>query len=174
MFNILIKIKNQFKLGSLIQPSFTAKNKLSSFIGSFIAISILGFISKESGYSILIAPFGASTVLVFGLPNSPLAQPRNLILGNLLGSLSSVLYLMLLGDNYFSCGMAVASTIFLGQVFRCLHPPAGAVALLGVLSNANIFFIISPVLFGSFLLLINAIVFNNLFNNKNYYPLHWL
>ena len=83
MFNILIKIKNQFKLGSLIQPSFTAKNKLSSFIGSFIAISILGFISKESGYSILIAPFGASTVLVFGLPNSPLAQPRNLILGNL-------------------------------------------------------------------------------------------
>ena len=77
--------------GKSIQPSFKRWEPFRSFIGGLIAISCLGILSNLSNYSLLIAPFGASTVLLFGVPNSPLAQPRNLILGNLIGAISAVL-----------------------------------------------------------------------------------
>ena len=68
--------------------------------------------------------------------------------------------------------MAIA--IALGQLFRCLHPPAGAVALLGVISKANLNFVLSPVLLGSLVLVIWGIIFNRIFNKKTIYPVHWI
>ena len=62
------------------QPSFKRWQLVRSFMGGLIAISCLGLFSNLSIYRLLIAHFGASTVLLFGAPNSPLAQPRNLIL----------------------------------------------------------------------------------------------
>ena len=85
------KLKKQLIIGKSFQPKFTNKKIILSFIGSFIAIFLLGKISIQQNQTLLIAPFGASTILLFGISNSPLAQPRNLILGNLLGSISSVL-----------------------------------------------------------------------------------
>jgi len=73
-------------------------------------------------------------------------------MGNLLGGISAVFSFNCFGNNSFSCGIAVAITIALGQLFRCLHPPAGAVALLGVISQANLNFVLSPVLIGSIVL----------------------
>ena len=70
--------------------------------------------------------------------------------------------------------MAVGLAIALGQAFRCLHPPAGAVALLGVLLKASPTFILIPVLSGSLILLIIALVFHRLQRRKQSYPLHWL
>ena len=66
----------------------------------------------------------------------------------------------------YSCGIAVAIAIAFGQLFRCLHPPAGAVALLGVISNANLNFIFSPVLIGSLILVMWGIIFNRISNKK--------
>ena len=77
-------------------------------------------------------------------------------------------------NNSFSCGIAVAITIAVGQLFLCLHPPAGAVALLGVISNANLSFILSPVLLGSTVLVILGISFKRFFNKKSRYPVHWI
>ena len=119
------------------QPSFARQQPLRSFIGGLIAISCLGILSNLSTYSLLIAPFGASTVLLFGAPNSPLAQPRNLVFGNLIGAISAVLCVFFLGSSPLASGMAVGLAIALGQAFRCFHPPAGAVALLGVLLKAS-------------------------------------
>jgi len=101
-----------------------------------------------------MAPFGASAVLLFGVEESPLAQPRNLIMGNLFGGISAVFSFNYFGNTSFSCGLAVAIAIALGQLFRCLHPPAGAVALLGVISKAKLNFVLSPVLLGSLVLVI--------------------
>ena len=111
---------------------------------------------------------------MFGAPNSPLAQPRNLVFGNLLGAASAVIFVAFLGTSPVVSGFGFASAIALGQRFRCLHPPAGAVALLGVLSNASPLFILLPVLTGSFLLLFIAVVFHSISINKADYPLHWL
>ena len=63
--------------------------------------------------------------------------------------------------------------ISLGQIFRCLHPPAGAIAVLGVISNAKMLYVITPVLTGSILLLILAVIFNKIFKINPSYPFHW-
>ena len=167
-------IKKEVKKGSSIQPSFKRWQPLRSFIGGVIAIVCLGILSDLSSYSLLIAPFGASTVLLFGAPNSPLAQPRNLIFGNLLGAISAVLCVVFIGTSPLASGIAVGSAIAFGQIFRCLHPPAGAVALLGVMLNASPLFILVPVLSGSFVLLIIAFTFHSLQKKEKPYPLHWL
>ena len=160
--------------GRSTQPSFKRWQLIRSFIGGLIAISCLGILSNLSTYPLLIAPFGASTVLLFGAPNSPLAQPRNLVFGNLVGAISAVLCVFLLGSTSLASGIAVGLAMALGQAFRCLHPPAGAVALLGVLLKASPIFIFIPVLSGSFILLGIALGFHRFQKRKQSYPLHWL
>ena len=171
---IFFNLERQLKKGRSFQPSFKYKKILISFVGAFVAINMLAVVSIYSDHSLLIAPFGASTVLLFGVEESPLAQPRNLIMGNLLGGISGVFSFNCFGNNSFSCGLAVAIAIALGQLFRCLHPPAGAVALLGVISKANFNFVLSPVLLGSLVLVTWGIIFNRIFNKKIIYPVHWI
>ena len=175
LFSSSIKFRQkELVKGQSTQPSFKRWEPYRSFIGGLIAISCLGILSNLSNYSLLIAPFGASTVLLFGVPNSPLAQPRNHILGNFTGAISAVLCVFFLGSSPLSSGMAVGLAIALGQAFRCLHPPAGAVALLGVLLKASPTFILIPVLSGSLILLGITLVFHRFQRRKQSYPLHWL
>ncbi len=175
LFSSSIKFRQkELVKGQSTQPSFKRWEPFRSFIGGLIAISFLGILSNLSSYSLLIAPFGASTVLLFGAPNSPLAQPRNLILGNFIGAISAVLCVLFLGSSPLASGIAVGLAIALGQAFRCLHPPAGAVALLGVLLKASPFFILIPVLSGSLILLGIALVFHRFQRREQSYPLHWL
>ncbi len=171
---MVFNLEKQLKLGRSFQPFFKFRKILISFIGAFIAINTLAIICINNDQSLLIAPFGASTVLIFGAEESPLAQPRNLIMGNLLGAISAVFSSSFFGNNSFSCGIAVAIAIAFGQLFRCLHPPAGAVALLGVISNANLNFILSPVLIGSLILVTWGVIFNRISNKKSLYPIHWI
>ena len=171
---MFFNLEKQLKKGRSFQPSFKYQKILISFVGAFVAINMLAVVSIYKDQSLLIAPFGASTVLLFGVEESPLAQPRNLIMGNFLGGISAVISFNFFGNNYFSCGLAVAIAIALGQLFRCLHPPAGAVALLGVISKANLNFVLYPVLLGSVLLVIWVIIFNLIFNKKQKYPVHWI
>ena len=167
-------IRQERNKGRSIQPVFQKWQPFKAFVGGVIAITFLGILSNWSGCELLVAPFEASTVLLFGAPKSPLAQPRNLIFGNLLGAVSAVTFVFFLGSSPLISGFAVALAIALGQSFRCLHPPAGAVALLGVLSNASPLFVFIPVLSGSLLLLVIAVVFHRISINESDYPLHWL
>ena len=171
---MFFNLEKQLKKGKSYQPSFKNKKILISFVGAFIVINMLAIISIYKNQSLLIAPFGASTILLFGFEASPLSQPRNVIMGNLFGGISAVFSFNCFGHNSFSCGLAVAIAIALGQFFRCLHPPAGAVALLGVISEVNLDFVLSPVLLGSLLLVIWGIIFNRIFNKKPIYPVHWI
>ena len=172
--SLLRAINKELKKGQLIQPVFKQLQPFKSFLGGVITIRCLGILSNHSGYQLLVAPFGASTVLLFGASNSPLAQPRNLILGNLLGAISAVFCVLFLGTSPLASGIAVGLAITLGQTFRCLHPPAGAVALLGVLTKASPSFIFLPVFSGSLLLLGIAFTFHRIQNQGHSYPLHWL
>ena len=171
---MFFNLEKQLKIGRSFQPSFKYRKIFISFVGAFIAINALSVVCINNDHSLLIAPFGASTVIIFGAEESPLAQPRNLIMGNLLGAISAVFSVSFLGNNSFSCGIAVAIATAFGQLFRCLHPPAGAVALLGVISNANLNFILFPVLIGSLILVIWGIIFNRISNKKSTYTVHWI
>jgi CBS-domain-containing membrane protein len=133
---------------------------LTSWLGSLLAITALGLISSWSHYPLVAAPFGASSVLLFGHPTSPLAQPRNIVLGNTVAAAVSVLCVATLGSTPWTMGVAVGVTIALGQLLRCLHPPAGAVA--------------QPMLTGSLLLTAMAVLFSRLRRDAVSYPHHWI
>ncbi len=167
-------LAQQRQRGRDYQPSFASGQVLRSWLGALIAITLLGLMSAWSHYPLIAAPLGASSVLVFGHPASPLAQPRNLVLGNTLAALISVVCVLLFGAAPWVMGLAVALAITSGQMLRCLHPPAGAVALLGVLLSAKPVFVLMPVLLGSLLLVLIAVILNQLGPARTPYPHHWL
>lgn len=120
-----------------------------------------------------IAPMGASAVLLFAVPASPLAQPWSLIGGNTLAALIGVCCAQLITDTGLAAALAVALAIALMFRLRCLHPPAGAVALTAVLGGPVItelgfYFLLWPVLLNSVALLLVALVFNNALGRR--YP----
>lgn len=160
--------------GRAFQPRFHRHEVLGAWLGGVLAITGLALISSWSHYPLVVAPFGASTMLLFGAPSSPLAQPRNIVVGNTVAALVSVVCVTSLGDGPWVMGLAVGLSIVLGQVLRCLHPPAGAVALLGVLLKARPVFVLMPILIGSVLLVLMAVLFNRLQRSEIHYPHHWL
>jgi CBS domain-containing membrane protein len=110
----------------------------------------------------LIAPLGASAVLVFGLPASPLAQPWSVVGGNSISALVGILVAMALGSSPSTAALAVALAIAAMFATRCLHPPGGASALLVVLSNVHDpVFALVPVFTHSLALAVAGMVYNN-------------
>ncbi len=155
------------------QPKFSDQQLLLTYIGSFLGIAVLAYISVNTHYPLIAAPFGATAVLVFALPDSPIAQPRNLIGGNCLGALVSIVLGHLFGSDPWVIALAVSTAIFLMQLTKTLHPPGGAVALVGIMSHADWNFLFTPVLAGSLVLLIFTFAFHNLTPGRHY-PKHWL
>jgi CBS-domain-containing membrane protein len=115
----------QRRRGRAYQPSFRRSQRSVTWLGALLALALLGLLSARSGMVLLAAPLGASSVLLFGYPASPLAQPRNIVLGNLVGALVSVAAVAWLGQGPLVIALAVGLTVLLGQQLRCLHPPAG-------------------------------------------------
>ncbi|MDR6679076.1 HPP family protein [Pseudomonas oryzihabitans] len=111
----------------------------------------------------LVAPLGASAVLVFALPSSPLAQPWSVVGGNTLSALIGIACAQWLPEANLAAAVAVALAIAAMFALRCLHPPGGASALLMVLIGAHDFsYAWSPVALDSLLLVVAGLVYNNL------------
>ena len=110
----------------------------------------------------LVAPLGASAVLVFGVPASPLAQPWSVVGGDTLSALAGVACVHLLGSSAASAALAVALAIAVMFALRCLHPPGGAAALLMVMAGIHDWrFALFPVLLNTLLLTAAGIAYNN-------------
>ena len=167
-------IRDQRRRGRAYQPRFQARQLSLSWLGALLSIALMGLLSAWSGMVLLAAPLAASSVLLFGYPASPLAQPRNIVLGNGVGALVSVVAVAALGRGPLVIALAVAFTILLGQQCRCLHPPAGGLAFLGVALGAHAGFLLTPVLSGSLLLVLLATGFSRWVKGAQPYPHHWL
>ncbi len=161
------------KQGYAYQPKFSYRQVLLSWAGSFIGIAILAYLSDYSHYPLIAAPMGATAVLVFGVPDSPLAQPRNVLGGNFWGALVAVVCVHFFGTAPWVMALAVATTIKLMKMTRAIHPPSGAVALVGVMSGVSWQFLFTPVLLGSAIIILWTYIFNNLAPERSY-PRHWL
>ncbi|WP_152046495.1 HPP family protein [Aureimonas psammosilenae] len=152
----------------------SGRERLRSALGAAVGVLLTGVVSKLAlgsaggpALPILIAPMGASAVLLFAVPASPLAQPWSILGGNLVSSLVGVTVAGLVPDPFLASGLAIGGAIAAMMVLRCLHPPSGAVALTAVLGGAAIRdlgynFVLWPVLANSALMLIVALAFNNL------------
>jgi CBS-domain-containing membrane protein len=168
--NYVFKIRGSKRSVPLDRPHY--RHILWSWFGSFIGIAATAYLSVKTGAPLLMAPFGAASVLIFGVPDSPLAQPRNLIGGNLIAAVVSLTILHLFGSEPWAIGMAVATAIGMMQLTGTLHPPSGAVALVVMMTKPSWQFLLTPTLEGSVILLLCAVVFNNLAEDRTY-PKHW-
>jgi CBS-domain-containing membrane protein len=128
----------------------------------------------------LIGSFGASAALLYGAPHSPFAQPRHLVLGQAIAAVVGVTAFKLVGHHEgVAAGLAVAGTIIIMQLAQAVHPPAGATALIAVLGPAQVHhlgyeFVLTPVLIGALILLVVAVLVNNLPSDReNNYPVTW-
>ena len=144
-------------------------NALLSALGALIFISFLAFLDMSfEGMIWLIPPFGASMVLVMAVHESPLAKPKNILLGHILSALSGVIILYLIGDNFLALGIAVALAVFVMIVTDTIHPPAGANPIIVILTGQGISFVLFPVAVGAFMLVVFAYLYNKLL--KRNYP----
>ena len=141
---------------------------LVSGAGGMIAIWGLAQLAHTLNQALLIAPFGASSVLLFALPNSPLARPRNVIGGHLLSSLIGLLILASCGHGAFACGLAVGLAIAAMQISKTLHPPAGADPLVVILTGAGWRFLFTPMLTGTVLLVLLALLYHRAVSRRTY------
>jgi CBS-domain-containing membrane protein len=98
---------------------------------------------------LLIAPFGATAVLIFGRPASPLAQPMNILSGYLVAALVAAAALAWLPDLWWSATIAVGVAIALMLALRVTHPPAGAIPIVAFSSSMSFELLITVVVVGS-------------------------
>jgi CBS-domain-containing membrane protein len=146
----------------------TLINAILAAIGGFICIGFLSYLNMSINGSIwLIPPFGASMVLVMAVPESPLAQPKNLILGHVLSALSGVLIYTLLGQTFYALGAGVALAIFVMMITNTIHPPAGANPIIVILGGKGISFVLLPVTVGALIIIIFAMIYNKILG-RNY------
>lgn len=149
------------------------KHAAIGFIGGFLAIAILSFMTDFTAEAWIMAPFGASCVLAFGVWESPLSQPRNIIGGHLVSTLVGLCVYHLLGSGTVSMALGVGLAIGLMMLTRTTHPPAGANPLVVIMAGSSWSFLITPVLAGAVIIVLVALFVNNL-DNKRHYPNFWL
>ncbi|KAB7727894.1 HPP family protein [Rudanella paleaurantiibacter] len=156
-----------------------------TFLGAFVAIAAIGLMQQthftEQDNVFLIGSLGASCVLIFGSAHSPLAQPRNLVGGHLIASLIGVaVYKLFPGQLWLSSALAVSLSIVAMQITKTMHPPGGATALIANIGSEKIkslgfAYTFSPVLTGVGILLLTALLINNIPADRSYPadPLSW-
>jgi CBS-domain-containing membrane protein len=160
-------------LRSSAPPAPSLHFTLVSFVGTLLAIGVTGWLSHVSGTPWLMASFGASCVLAFGVPDSPLAQPRSIIGGHLISTAVGLLILHTLGSDWWAGAIAVGLALAVMQQTRTLHAPAGANPLVVISAGASFSFLLTPVLIGSLVIVATAWVVNNA-RTRNSYPKYWL
>lgn len=175
-------IPHRQQAGTTAPPRAPWNEIFRAWTGSCLTIICLALLERlcaqEWNLPLLIGSFGASAVLAFGAPSSPLAQPRNLVGGHVLSALVGVTCQLLLSDDpVLAAGLAVSTAIALMHATRTLHPPGGATALIAVIGGPGIhslgyWYVLLPCAAGAVCMLALALVTNNLGTRKRY-PLFW-
>ena len=149
--------------GKIIQSIIAA-------VFSAITIGVLTLLTYKTPYGVfLIASFGSSMVLLYGYPESPFAQPKNVFFGHLLTSLVGIIILMFVPLPIFitipiAAGLGVGFMI----LFNVTHPPAGGNPIIVIMGSVSFDYLFSPVITGSIIILIFAIILNRLILRKKY------
>ncbi|TDR52105.1 HPP family protein [Halomonas ventosae] len=158
-------------------PDF--RDALWSWVGAFSGMGAICWLSAHwlSQHLLIVASFGATSVLLYAAPESPFAQPRNVLLGNLLSAVVGVACFQLLGASALSVTLAVSLSILLMQLTHSVHPPGAAAALVAVIGGPEItrlewWYPLMPIGIGSTIMVLVAVLVNNLARHRRY-PLHW-
>ena len=121
-----MSILNRLKGGAALPPKPSLKIITWAAAGAFLAIAVLALIAQQTGLALMMGSFGASCIMVFGFADAPFAQPRNVIAGHFLSSLTGLIFLHLVGTQWWSMALAVAIAIAVMMATRTTHPPAAS------------------------------------------------
>ncbi len=167
--NYLFKFSGE---GSSIKNKIDLFDVLFSSLGALIAMLVLTYLTKSYSSLLVMGSFGASCVLLFAYEKSPFSQPRNVIGGHFISTLTALVFLHFIGDMWWVMALALSTAIFLMLLTRTVHPPAGSNPIIVFLLSSSWDYLFFPSLFGSILLVLVALFYINLHKKKSY-PLTW-
>jgi CBS-domain-containing membrane protein len=141
---------------------------------SSITIGALTLLTYKTSLGLfLMASFGSSMVLLYGFPESPFAQPKNIFFGHLLTAFIGILFLNYIPLPIFiNIALAVGVGIFFMIIFNVVHPPAGGNPIIVIIGGVSYEYLINPIIIGTGIILIFGIVLNRLILKKKY-PQTW-
>jgi len=139
--------------------------------GAILAISAVSYIASTQSL-MLLGSFGASALLLFVLPEAPLSQPWNVVLGHVSASLIALGCLVLFGGQWWAIGLATGLAIGFMMVTRSVHPPAGSNAIIVFLAKPGWALLVSSTLAGALTLIGIAVVYHRT-TRRHRYPLYW-
>ena len=150
------------------------KKAFTAGIFSIITIGCLTLLTYKTEVGVfLVASFGSSMVLLFGYPESPFAQPKNIFFGHLLTALVGVIFVNFIPLPIFiTIPLAVGIGIFLMILMGVTHPPAGGNPIIVIIGSASFSYIINPIIIGTIIVLIFGIILNRLILKKEYPKKH--
>jgi CBS-domain-containing membrane protein len=155
----MIKLNKEILIKAIIAGFFSA-----------VTIGVLTVLTYKTTLGLFIAAsFGSSVVLLFGFPESPFAQPKNVFFGHLVTALVGVFFVnFILLPIYISIAGAVGIGIFLMIILDVVHPPAGGNPIMVIIGSASFEYLINPIIFGCILILLIAIIVNKFLLKKDY------
>ena len=146
------------------------KKALIAGFFSALTIGVLTVLTYKSTLGYFIAgSFGSSMVLLFGFPESPFAQPKNVFFGHLCTAIVGVIFVNLIPlPIYINIALGVGAGVFLMILLNIVHPPAGGNPIMVIIGSASYDYLISPIIFGCIIILLIAILVNKFLLKKNY------
>ena len=154
-------------------PTKTSNKAIAlAWLGGFLAIATVAALTDALSVALVLGSFGASCVLVFGYPDVPFSQPRNVIAGHFISSLVGLACLTFFGPHWWAVAIAVGTAIALMMLTRTVHPPAGSNPVIVFLMQPTWEFLIFPTLIGALILVAVALVYNNV-TREGKYPKYW-
>lgn len=158
--------------GAALPPRSAGKTVVLAWVGGFLTISTIALLGDALSTTLILGSFGASCLLVFGYPDAPFSQPRNVILGHALSSLVGLAFMSTLGPHWWTVALATATAIALMIVTRTAHPPAGSNPVIVFLAHPSWSFLLFPTLVGAVVLVAVALIYNNTTRTAKY-PKYW-
>jgi len=152
-----------------ISKPLLQKALIAGFFSAF-TIGVLTVLTYKStlGY-FLAGSFGSSMVLLFGFPESPFAQPKNVFFGHLITALIGIIFVNYIPlPIYINIALAVGTGIFFMIILNVVHPPAGGNPIIVIIGSVSYEYLISPIIFGCIIILLIAILVNKFLLKKNY------
>ena len=146
------------------------KKALLAGIFSAFTIGVLTILTYKSALGLFLAgSFGSSMVLLFGFPESPFAQPKNVFFGHLVTAMVGVIFVTLIPlPMFINIALAVGVGIFFMILLNVVHPPAGGNPILVIIGSVSYDYLLSPIIFGCLIIISLAILINKFLLKKNY------